>query len=173
MPKVIENIKDNILDEAKRQMLSDDGYDSMTIRKVANSCGIAVGTVYNYFPSKESLAANVMLSDWQRLIADAVPELEEADPADGVETVFNVISEFTDIYGKMWNKGGAIKSASIFGGDYHRMLVEQIKGLIGIFLKEPKEANLTTFLAEVVIDQGSNGYTDYNDIKPLIEKLIN
>ena len=64
MPKKIENLKDMILQDA-RIILKKQGYEQLAIRKVANDCHIAVGTVYNYFPSKEMLAAYVMLEDWQ------------------------------------------------------------------------------------------------------------
>ena len=50
MPKIIENIREKILEEAKCQVM-ESGYASMTIRSVANACGVGVGTVYNYFKS--------------------------------------------------------------------------------------------------------------------------
>ena len=34
------------------------------MREAARRCGVAVGTLYNYFPSKDALAAAVMLEDW-------------------------------------------------------------------------------------------------------------
>jgi len=62
MPKRIENLRENILACAKKEMLAQ-GFDALNIRNVARGCGIAVGTVYNYFPSKDMLAAAVMLED--------------------------------------------------------------------------------------------------------------
>lgn len=64
MPKIIENIRENLLEEARRQVM-EEGYSAMTIRSVAGACGVGVGTVYNYFPSKDMLIASFMLSDWQ------------------------------------------------------------------------------------------------------------
>ena len=64
MPKIIENIREKLLEEAKRQV-SELGYSAMTIRSVASACGISIGTVYNYFPSKDMLVASFMLTDWQ------------------------------------------------------------------------------------------------------------
>ena len=55
MPKLLDNIKEKAIEEARREMLSD-GYRAMTIRRVAKELGIATGTLYNYFPSKEYLA---------------------------------------------------------------------------------------------------------------------
>ena len=64
MPKIIENIRQNLLEEARRQVLQE-GYSALTVRSVAAACGISVGTVYNYFPSKDMLIASFMLEDWQ------------------------------------------------------------------------------------------------------------
>ena len=67
MPKIIENIRENLLEEARRQVM-EQGYSAMTIRSVAKACGVGVGTVYNYFSSKDMLVASFMLVDWQECI---------------------------------------------------------------------------------------------------------
>ena len=50
MPKIIANVREQIIEVAKRQ-IEELGYENTTIRSVAKGCGIAVGTVYNYFSS--------------------------------------------------------------------------------------------------------------------------
>ena len=57
MPKIIENLREQLLEETKKQIL-DRGYANTTIRSVAKACGVGVGTVYNYFESKEMLVAS-------------------------------------------------------------------------------------------------------------------
>lgn len=42
-----------------------EGWQSVSIKKVARNAGIAVGTVYNYFPSKLSLLADFFMSKIQ------------------------------------------------------------------------------------------------------------
>ena len=79
MPKIIENLREELLAEAKRQ-IAERGYKNTTIRSVAAECGIAVGTVYNYFPSKEMLVAAFMYEDWQAQL-DAMEDV----PADALE----------------------------------------------------------------------------------------
>lgn len=54
MPKIIENLESRLIEEAKKQ-IEESGYEAVTIRSVARACGVGVGTVYNYFPSKEVL----------------------------------------------------------------------------------------------------------------------
>ena len=56
MPKILENIREKAVAEAREELLGE-GYRAMTIRRVAEQLGIGVGTLYNYFPSKEYLAA--------------------------------------------------------------------------------------------------------------------
>jgi AcrR family transcriptional regulator len=63
MPKIIDGIRQNIIISARGILLAC-GYRGLTIRAVASECGIATGTVYNYFSNKENLAACVMLDDW-------------------------------------------------------------------------------------------------------------
>ena len=64
MPKIIENLESRILAEARKQIEAS-GYGALTIRSVAKECGVGIGTVYNYFPSKDALVASYMLQDWK------------------------------------------------------------------------------------------------------------
>ena len=57
MPKIVENVRQRILLEAKKQ-LEETGYGNMTIRSIASGCGIGVGTIYNYFSSKDVIVAS-------------------------------------------------------------------------------------------------------------------
>ena len=60
MPKIIENVRERAI-AAAREMLAGEGYAAMTVRRVAQTLGIAPATLYNYYPAKENLAACVML----------------------------------------------------------------------------------------------------------------
>ena len=60
MPKIIENLESRLVEEARRQAW-EGGYSAVTIRSVAAACGVGVGTVYNYFESKDALLAAFLL----------------------------------------------------------------------------------------------------------------
>ena len=72
MAKIIENLHSTILTVGKRILL-EDGYEQMTLRRVAGECGIAAGTIYNYFPSKDILVATIMLEDWKVILEKSNP----------------------------------------------------------------------------------------------------
>ena len=68
MPKLIENLKEKLLAEAKKQ-LTEVGYEAMMISSLAKACGVGVGTVYNYFPSKEAILHACISEDWEKSMA--------------------------------------------------------------------------------------------------------
>src|SRR5947199_692619 len=51
-----EATRRRILDAA-RQLFAYDGFDASTTRQIADAAGIASGTLFNYFPSKEAVLA--------------------------------------------------------------------------------------------------------------------
>ena len=78
MPKIIINPEDRIL-RAARERLLDKDLSSFSLRGVAADCGIAVGTIYNYFKDKESLMAAVMFQDWMNEQKATREELMQAE----------------------------------------------------------------------------------------------
>ena len=94
MPKIIANIREKLLEEAKKQVL-EQGYAAMSIRSVASACGVGVGTVYNYFESKDILIANFMLEDWFMCKRDIETGCKEADnPEEALRSVYEGMRGF-------------------------------------------------------------------------------
>jgi AcrR family transcriptional regulator len=56
---------------AAMDLLADHGYDEIQMRDVAVGAGVALGTLYRYFPSKEQLFAHVLL-EWSASFDEAV-----------------------------------------------------------------------------------------------------
>ena len=63
MPKVLTNVREGIL-LVGRELLAESGYDNLSMRQVAQRCGISVGTLYNHFPSKKMLVADILRAQW-------------------------------------------------------------------------------------------------------------
>ena len=49
---------------------SSDGISALSVRKVATACGIAVGSVYGYFPTKADLTAAVLTRFFDENLSD-------------------------------------------------------------------------------------------------------
>ena len=67
MPKIIPEIQEQFLAAARQRIVYSEEHD-LTIRQIARDCRTGVGTVYNYFPSKDALIAGVLSEDWQRIL---------------------------------------------------------------------------------------------------------
>lgn len=48
-----------------RRIISEQGFDALNIRCVASACQVAIGSVYNYFPSKGDLVCAVVENVWR------------------------------------------------------------------------------------------------------------
>lgn len=47
-----------------------DGVDKLSIRKLASACDIAIGSVYNYFPDKDTLVTAIAETFWNHIFLD-------------------------------------------------------------------------------------------------------
>jgi AcrR family transcriptional regulator len=63
------------------ELIEDDDYDSIQIRDVAERAGVALGTVYRYFSSKEHLYAAVLL-EWASGIAPKLAPINNRPESD-------------------------------------------------------------------------------------------
>ena len=177
MPKIIDNVRERAIAEARRLML-EESYENLTIRRVAAGLGVAVGTLYNYFPSKDFLIAGVMLEDWQTIMSRLAKDVDagnaEVAPIDRVHRVFDGIKEFSDRYSKVWAQysGQSVRSEENM---YHIQLIQQIMHLMdGVVSERAAEADpfLLEFIAENVLRFASDGRTEFSQIEGALTKLL-
>jgi AcrR family transcriptional regulator len=96
------NYKERILSSAKEIALKQ-GITKIDIRSVAKNCGIASGTVYNYFPSKGDLLVAVIEDFWE----DAFENIEWKSfaPNDfytNLERMYNILNEYLNKFKENW-----------------------------------------------------------------------
>lgn len=134
MPKIIEGLRESILSVC-RELLLVEGYAALTVRTVAARCGVAVGTVYNYFPSKDLLVASVMLDDWLRTHARMQQGTEAAATmAQGLRSIYDGLVDFSATYRQAWAQYTATGGALSILQKRHGMLVGQLTGIIAPML---------------------------------------
>ena len=59
--------REAILSQCKA-IVRESGMKAVNLRDVAKRCGVAVGSVYNYFPSKEHLITATVESIWTEIM---------------------------------------------------------------------------------------------------------
>lgn len=154
MPKIIENLREQIVEEARKQLM-EGGYGKTTIRSVAAACNIGVGTVYNYFKSKELMISAFMLDDWYKCTI-RMSELDPKDPERFFDGVLSALGEFIDKYRFLFDDKDAEKALSSAFTDRHRQLRAMLARLVEPALRETKgkytsDSFLPEYIAESIL----------------------
>jgi AcrR family transcriptional regulator len=168
MPKIIENLQQRLVEEAKRQ-IEENGYAALTIRSVAQKCGVGVGTVYNYYPSKDDLLASYLLVDWNQCVFAINTVSNYSDtPLPVLKCIHDQLCGYAQRHRAIFRDEAA---ASAFAGSfsrYHGMLRNQLGAALEKFCDDPFAAE---FIAEAMLTWTMAG-KDFGDIYGLIHKLF-
>ena len=168
MPKIIENLETRLLSEAKRQV-AEIGYSAMTIRSVAKECGVGVGTVYNYFPSKDALLATYMLEDWKQCITAIQAVSTYSDhPAPLVRCICDQIQNYTKLHSAVFQDEAAATGFAGSHSKYHALLRSQLAKPLRKFCQSDFAAE---FIAEALLTWTTAGKT-FDEVYGMIEKLM-
>ena len=168
MPKIIENLEVRLIEEAKKQ-IEESGYGTMTIRSVAKACGVGVGTVYNYFPSKEDLVAKHLLDDWSMCIAAIQAVSTYSDfPRPVVLCIYDQLISFIRQHIAIFRDEAAIAGFTGSFSRYHSMLRSQLAQPLEKFCKDGFAAE---FISEALLTWSMAG-KPFDEIYGMIEKLF-
>ncbi|MDT8389004.1 MAG: TetR/AcrR family transcriptional regulator [Lentisphaeria bacterium] len=91
---VTEQLVHQVIHEATAKILSEDGFSSLTMSRVAAEADVSKGTLYNYFPDKDALVIETL----ERLYGGFWERIEslfqkEAEIAETLVAVFQLIFE--------------------------------------------------------------------------------
>lgn len=67
MPRIIEGAQERILNAAQI-LFEQGGFAESDMRSIAEAAGIAVGTLYNHYPSKSALLMQMLMRVWRQVI---------------------------------------------------------------------------------------------------------
>lgn len=174
MPKIIEGLRDSILQTA-RELLLQGGYDALTIRGVAKACGVATGTVYNYFPAKDTLAASVMLADWLDALAQMHSAVEAADTLEqGLRGMYDALVGFRDTYSPAWSSYHSARNEWAAMRQRHGLLISQLAEQIAVLctrLAGTSDEVCHALAAEALLSRSQQG-ADFAPLMPALNKLL-
>lgn len=173
MPKVIDDVKNTILKEAKAQALTF-GYSAVTMRSVAQKCNIAIGTIYNYFPSKDILFASFLLDAWLDTMQRAKQKINlTEDTAEKLNVIYDCLIEYSQKFTSIFTDKGATGVSYEVYSKRHKTLRYQIAEILRDIPQFSVDNNdfLPLFVAENLITWTVEGKS-FEEIKNIIMRLI-
>ncbi|MBE6542752.1 MAG: TetR/AcrR family transcriptional regulator [Ruminococcaceae bacterium] len=173
MPKIIENVREQLLSEARRQV-SERGYANTTIRSVAGECGLAVGTVYNYFKSKDMLIASFMVEDWECCLKQ-IREHRVADLKDYLKFIYDSLIDFMRDHSALFSDKEAGEVSYTAFHERHRLLRDQLAAMIVPILHDSygdRSEFASRFIAESLLTWTVEK-ASFDEIYDIIGKIIN
>lgn len=179
MPKVIEKVREQLLEEVKKQII-EHGYSKTTIRSVANACNLGVGTVYNYFPSKDMLIATVVAQDWF-LCLERFKNATPQNSKDAIKLMYDELKTFEEKHKALFTDPDATKKYSLVFTEKHSILRGQIASFLLPVCQKPKNKGqenkhenpkfLAQFIAESLLTWVTEGVS-FEELNCIIEKLL-
>lgn len=168
MPKIIENLETRLMEEARKQ-IEDDGYSAMTIRTVAKECGVGVGTVYNYFPSKDALLAAYLLRDWKECIEIIQSTSDCAESQTEVlSCIYHELLCYAQRHQSIFRDESATAAFAGSFSQYHSLLRSQIAAPLRKFCQHDFAAE---FIAESLLTWTMAGKS-FEEINGMLKKLF-
>lgn len=110
MPKIYDDLRQNIIKSAKRIIIKY-GYRKLNMRDVAKETGVAVGTIYNYFPTRDALISELMFEYWKEFIA-SVQSIQESedDIFAKFRRIYSVLADTIDVFKENWIRAEGTKT---------------------------------------------------------------
>lgn len=180
MPKNLTNVKEDIL-LVTRQLLKDEGYSNLSIRKIAAKCGVASGTVYNYYNSKNEIIVEILKNEWNLMLRKIDQNTKTlCNTVDKIENMFNELHYFmTNVHG-FWfdtdfisNDTMSICSIKEKKHILRNQLSEKICSFFDINIACTDETKNICNTISVILIAYANEDMSFSNLKPSICALIN
>ncbi len=89
--------------DACAQLLAAGPYDALTTNSIAERAGVSVGTLYEYFPNRESIVAALTANSCQRLVERMTHAAAETDTMTEFQGVEHLLTTGVDVLGAPQN----------------------------------------------------------------------
>ena len=93
MPKLLPNLRQTLIEKAI-ELSRTGGLSRLKLRDLARECNIALGTLYNYYPTKDSLVLDVVQQFWQNCFHQK--SFPEGDVLVKLDWLYAVMKESVD-----------------------------------------------------------------------------
>lgn len=112
MLQKIENGRENLLLYGKKALVKR-GYGGVSIPELTARCGMATGTFYNYFKSKDALVNQIVSDDWAVLLKKVGKQMEKPGRAfENTRFLYERLAEFQRRY-RFFATGAVVKNETV------------------------------------------------------------
>ena len=87
-----DTMRDTLLSCA-RSTADSDGIDALSIRSIAKKAGVATGTVYNYFSSKDEILLALTEEYWKQTLSEMCTAITADSFCGQLEEIFRFLKE--------------------------------------------------------------------------------
>lgn len=95
--------------ESARKLITEKGFDRVSVEDITSGAGVAKGTFYHYFKSKEDLIRDLAFSQIQDLFAETIKM--DGPPEKKLAFYFGCLMKDAQITGSIWSASGCVPSA--------------------------------------------------------------
>lgn len=117
-----------VIFEATAQVLRDDGEAALNTNRIAERAGVSIGTLYQYFDSKEAIVLAMLARERERVMRGLEAMLADATPPDADPQA--LLRRFVRLYVQAFGSGGPGRRALIrlaWRLDGHEAIVHSIR----------------------------------------------
>lgn len=173
MPKIIPNLRESILNSTRRH-LTESGPGGLTIAAVAADCGVAIGTIYNYYESKEMLIVSVIADDWTKVLTD-IHALCDSAPAvfEGLSAIQSHLYTFFCSYVEVFQPESSPSPRFAFP-KLHLALRDQIASCVALLRSRfsgDEDSLLDSFIADSLIAWATEE-SGFEMLRPIYDRLL-
>lgn len=176
--------KEAILEQC-RLIVQKEGLSGLTMRHVADACGTALGSLYNYFPSKDALILESIRSIWESIFHQDGGEFDHHDFLSLVEWFVTSLSQGKKRYPGFFTlhalslgseekeKGKAVREATF--NHMKEMMLSTIKSDPKIRKDAFNQLDQRQFVDLIFLDVVYSELENWNDelgLKELINRAI-
>lgn len=145
LSRIIENPKQLILSKAK-EILYNQGYHKLNMRALSKLCDIALGTIYNYYPTKKDLVIEMMSDYWEDYL-NSVQKIVSSnnDICIKLNNIFNELKVFILNFRQYWLTPELYGSPEYVEGGLQKeyVFIERLIAMIeAILIKEQANNNI-------------------------------
>ncbi len=174
MPRANKVSKEEILETAKKMLLDKDG-EAFSMRNIAKECGISAGTIYNYYPDKDTLMEEIMIQDWHTALQKMSEVSENAgNLAEGLSGVTSALREFVNIYCHIWMNYQESPATFQMRGLYHDRLIQEVSVSVRRLLERfgtEKDLSIDKIITEIILASVVRNHITMADILHLAEYI--